>query len=261
MRSLLHGSPRAIHGRGELLPPAVVRLTPPERLFPCAADCPKSHGYVHTLDGNSEPWTLALPTVTPLPCGHAVCVECVAARPTLLLECAQCRTRRTPERPPKRKRPAPKPASPQPEHREPEEAGQQRGEPGGLALDADDDLDLCSGGGGLSSTAAAFFQQPSSPGAPPSPRRIEDTFDVGEICLIMDDTYVHGSYFEVKIIGRRRVSTYTEYRVHFNGWKSRYDKWIRAESLVPLSSIVGEGAPQVTTPPRATLLPLSWEVK
>ena len=53
-----------------VLPAAVVRLDPPAQLFECAADCPKSRGYVHTLFGDSAPWSLPLATTQPLPCGH-----------------------------------------------------------------------------------------------------------------------------------------------------------------------------------------------
>ena len=100
--------------------------------------------------------------------------------------------------------------------------------------------------GELSSAANAFFQQP---GAAASPAAHGDggayAYEVGEACLLPDDSYVPGSYFEVRVVERRTVSgSYrSEFRVHFLGWKSRYDKWLGAAALVPLTRIVGEGVP------------------
>ena len=218
----------------QLLPTAVVRLSPPERLFECAADCPKSHGYVHTLDGESAPWALPVQTENPLPCGHPVCVECIAARPALLVECAQCAMRLY--RPTKRTRRQAQPASAQahsPTASSPE--APLRAARTSPAADAP----YGQGAAGLSSVAEAFFQQA------PSTSDGSYAYEVGESCLLPDDTYVPGSYFEVRVTDRRkgRDGYETEYLVHFLGWKSRYDKWLGAPALVPLSTIVGEGAP------------------
>jgi hypothetical protein len=70
--------------------PKQVMCEPPPRPFLCAADCSKSHGLVDLCFGQRAPWTEAVGTVTPLACGHPVCLECVSARPELLACCAQC---------------------------------------------------------------------------------------------------------------------------------------------------------------------------
>ena len=241
---------------GQLLPPAVVTLRQPKRLFDCAADCPKSHGYVHTLFGDSAPWLLPLPTETPLPCGHPVCVECIAARPALLAECGRCNTRRSPDRPAKRARLQQAPGSRQgsrssspPPPPPPPSASSSSSAAASASPGADSGGSL--GGAvpfgqtatGLSSVAEAFFQRGPVPST--STDGGEYAYEVGEACLVPDDTYVPGSYFEVRVMERRRggAGYSTEYRVHFLGWKSRYDKWLGAPALVPLTRIVGEGAP------------------
>ena len=229
-----------------VLPAAIVRLVEPAQLFECAADCPKSRGYVHTLFGDSAPWTCVLAMVQPLPCGHPVCVECIAARPSLLVECARCHVRSTPERPAKRARRQPPPPQRQSSPARPPSQQQQQQHASPLQQASPPPQMAHSAAGELSSAANAFFQQ--QPGAA-SPAVHGDggvyAYEVGEACLLPDDTYVPGSYFEVRVADRRTASGgyRSEFLVHFLGWKSRYDKWLGAAALVPLTRIVGDGVP------------------
>lgn len=221
----------------QLLPTAVVKLSPPKRLFDCAADCPKSHGYVHTLGGDSAPWLLALRTETPLPCGHPVCVECIAARPVVMVQCARCNMRHDRHAKRARRQMQPAPLSHQthcPSSSSPPKAVAQPSAPSSAGA-----VPYGERAAGLSSVAEAFFQR--------APSTADGTYayEVGESCLLPDDTYIPGSYFEVRVVDRRRGQEGydTEYLVHFIGWKSRYDKWLGASALVPLTQIVGEGSP------------------
>ena len=115
------------------------------RPFVCAAECNKSHGVVDLLFGERGRWDGArtqhstppllshtagagaepVPTITPLACGHSVCIECVSTRPSLLTRCAKCGF--TPGAPKKKKKPKPQPKP------QPADAGWSEWEEGGDA--------------------------------------------------------------------------------------------------------------------------------
>jgi hypothetical protein len=83
---------------------------------------------------------------------------------------------------------------------------------------------------------------------PPPPPPPQPQWTVGESCLAKDA----GAWYPGRLIEERRGSGgKTEFKVHFMGWKARYDRWVAPdpEALLPAGSIIEQ--PPVAEPKKS----------